>query len=548
MAEEGHPRRWLELAVVLSAAFMQLIDVSIVNVAIPSIESTLHASSSQIQMVIAGYQLAYAVLLVTGGRLGDLYGRKKLFLIGMAGFVLSSAACGAAVSATMLVISRIVQGLFASLMYPQVLAVIQVGFPSHERAKAFGIFGSVVGVGTIAGPLLGGLLIAWNVFGLDWRPIFLVNVVIGVPAFVAAWLLLRDSRAPEAKGLDLLGVVVLTAALFLVVWPLVAGRQLGWPWWSFVCMAVGVLALVGFGLLERARTRARRAALVDTTLFEDRAFTIGLWVSLIFFFGVPAFFLIFTLHLQIGLNFSPLHAGLSTLPFAVAAAGFSAASIRLAPRFGKKVLSAGALVMAVGMGGVLLTVYLARAQLTSWDLIPALFVAGTGMGLVVAPLIDVVLAGVAPRHAGSASGVLTTVQQVGGAFGVAVIGVIFFGLLPGRGRAAASEVARELTTRLQASGMPRHAAEGVAHRFHACAEATFAQRNAQISPPGCGRSADPPSPGANRLGEAMAEAGREAKGRAFAAALVDTQWVEIAAFLLVFLLLFRLPDPRRAAR
>src|SRR5215472_5484620 len=226
------PRRWPALWCVLTAAFMVLLDISIVNVAIPSIQQNLHASFGEVQLVLAGYALAYAVLLITGGRLGDIYGRKRMFMLGMGGFVVASALCGLAQNPTMLVTSRVLQGLMAALMYPQVLSVIQVLFPPRERGKAFGIFGAIIGLATISGPLAGGLIIRDDLSGGAWRWIFLVNLPIGIAALSAAWRVLPESRAPQATRLDLWGVGIVTAGLGLLVYPLVEGRDLGWPVWS----------------------------------------------------------------------------------------------------------------------------------------------------------------------------------------------------------------------------------------------------------------------------------------------------------------------------
>ena len=232
--EQADPRRWLTLTILLLAAFMNLLDVSIVNIAIPSIQRNLHASYADVQWALAGYTLAYALVLITGGRLGDIFGRKRLFLVGVVGFTIMSALCGAAQSPGMLIASRVVQGAMGAIMVPQVLAVIQVIFPPAERIKALAGFGVTAGLGTVSGPLIGGLLIQHNLFGLGWRPIFLINVPVGVLAVAAAAVLVRESRAPKPPKLDLIGVGLISAALLLLLYPLVQGRELGWPGWTFV--------------------------------------------------------------------------------------------------------------------------------------------------------------------------------------------------------------------------------------------------------------------------------------------------------------------------
>src|ERR1700751_5167186 len=231
------PRRWLTLVILLLAAFMNLLAISIVNIAIPAIQRTLHASYADVQWALAGYTLAYALVLITGGRLGDTFGRKRLFLIGVTGFTLMSALCGAAQTPGMLIAFRVAQGALGAIMIPQVLSVIQVIFPAAERIKALAAFGVTAGLGTVSGPLLGGLLIQHNLFGLGWRPIFLINVPVGVLAVAAAAVLVRESRAPKPPKLDLIGVGLISAALLLLLYPLVQGRQLGCPGWTFVAMA-----------------------------------------------------------------------------------------------------------------------------------------------------------------------------------------------------------------------------------------------------------------------------------------------------------------------
>ena len=236
-SDQPDPRRWLTLVILLLAAFMNLLDVSIVNIAIPSIQRGLHASYADVQWALAGYTLAYALVLITGGRLGDTFGRKRLFLIGVAGFTIMSALCGAATGPGMLIGCRVAQGAMGAIMVPQVLAVIQVIFPPHERIKALAGFGVTAGLGTISGPLIGGLLIQHDLLGLGWRSIFLINVPVGLITLVASSVLVRESRSANPPKLDPVGVALIRAALLLLLYPLVQGRQFGWPAWTFVSMA-----------------------------------------------------------------------------------------------------------------------------------------------------------------------------------------------------------------------------------------------------------------------------------------------------------------------
>jgi len=537
------PRRWAALAVVLAAGFMQLVDISIVNVAIPSIQRDLDATYSQIQWVLAGYQLAFAVMLITGGRLGDIYGRKRLFMIGMSGFTLASALCGLAQSPEMLIGSRVLQGLFGAIMFPQILSVIQVTFPPKERAGAFGMFGATIGLATIMGPLVGGLLIEADLFGLQWRPIFLVNVPIGILALAAAARYLIESRAPRALRLDPIGVAIVTAGLLLLVYPLVQGRDLDWPLWTFLSMAAAVPVLVAFAVYERHKKRLDGSPLIDLDLFRQRSFVPGLAVAGIFFMGIPAFFLIFSLWLQIGLGFSALHAGVTGVPFAVGSALASAASVRLAPALGRRVLSAGSLLLVAGMAGLIWTVDHYGGAVHSWQLIPALLVCGLGLGLVIAPLVNVVLAGIRGQDAGAASGVLSTVQQVGGAVGVALIGVIFFGLLGSQAVAVADDVIPGLQRDLQAAGLPPAVTQQLAAGFRTCFEDRANAKDPSAVPASCAR-AQAQGQSQPQLAQVVGTAADDARRQSFSQAFQRSLLFEIGVFLASFLLVFLLPQAR----
>jgi len=366
---QGNP--YVALAIILTATFMILLDISIVNVAIPSIQRDLHASFAQIQFVIAGYQLAYGVVLITAGRLGDIVGRKRMFMIGVAGFTVASLLCGLSQSGTQIVAARVFQGLMASLMYPQIFSIIRVTFPPRELPKALGILGAVIGVATITGPLAGGLIIQGNFFGLDWRPIFLINVPIGVFAVLAASLRLPESKSPDAPRLDLTGVAIVTVALFLLTYPLVEGRDAGWPWWSFMMLAASAVVMVFFVVFERRREAGGLDPLVVSSLFRNRAFVVGLLFFFVFFSGLPSFFLVLNLWLQIGLGFTALHSGLTIIPFAIGSGSASGLSIRLIPRFGKRILLIGAALAAIGVAVTIYSIHVIGTDLHSWQLIPA---------------------------------------------------------------------------------------------------------------------------------------------------------------------------------
>ena len=538
-ADTADPRRWLTLVILLLAAFMNLLDVSIVNIAIPSIQRNLHASYADVQWALAGYTLAYALVLISGGRLGDIYGRKRLFLIGVIGFTIMSALCGAAQSPGMLIACRVVQGAMGAIMVPQVLAVIQVIFPPAERIKALAGFGVTAGLGTVSGPLIGGLLIQHNLFGLDWRPIFLINVPVGVIAVAAAAVLVHESRAPSPPKLDPAGVGLITAALLLLLFPLVQGRQLGWPTWTFVSMAASVPVFALFVWYEQVKSRRDGSPLVPLRLFRDRGFSAGMAIAVTFFLGIASYGLVLTLFLQLGLGFTPLHAGLTFLPFSLGLLVSSGAAARLAPRFGRGVTMAGALIIAAGMAGLIATTNHYGAAVTTWDLVPGLVAAGLGLGAVIAPLADIVLARVPRQDAGSASGVFNTGLQLGNSIGIALIGVIFFGLLGSQSGPAASTVAPALRAGIVAAGLPAAAAGQIETRFRACLHDRLVAADPTVTPAACRLPAgEVLPPAAHRV---LAQVGGAAVRQDFAASLVRTLWFQVGVFLLSFLLMLALP-------
>ena len=430
--ESLDPGRWRALAVVLSAAFLVALDFFVVNVSIPSIRAGLHATFAEVQLVIASYGLTYSVLLISGGRLGDIYGRKRMFLLGVAGFTLTSALCGLASAPTFLIVARALQGTSASLVFPQVLSVIQVSFPVHERAKAFGLFGMVIGTASFSGNVLGGLLVSADLFGLGWRPIFLINLPIGAVTILAAIRTIRESRSPKARRLDLGGVALMTGSLALLLYPLVKGREAGWPLWTYLSVVAAALLLAVFVRYERFVTEHGGSPLVELSLFHDRAFVIGLFSGVCFFNGTASFFLISTIFLQNGLGYTARAAGLTFASFAVAFLGSSLSSVRLQPKLGSRIINLGAALMMTGLAALLWTARSRGAALTGLELAPALMIYGTGQGFVMPTLISTILINIKGHDAGSASGVLTTVQQVSFAMGVAVIGTVFFSVLDGR--------------------------------------------------------------------------------------------------------------------
>lgn len=425
------PGRWKSLAVILAAAFLVGLDFFVVNVSIPSIRANLHASFAEVQLVIASYGLTYAVLLISGGRLGDIYGRKRMFMWGTAAFTVASISCGLAPTPGVLILARALQGVAGALLFPQVLSIMQVTFPPHERAKAFGLFGTVIGTSSFSGNVLGGVLVSANLFNLSWRPIFLVNLPVGLLTVLAAARFVNESRSPKARRLDLGGVAILTLALSLLLYPLIQGREAGWPMWTFVSLGAALPVLLLFVQYEKRVTASGGSPLVELSLFHDRAFVIGLFSGVCFFSGAAAFFLISTIFLQNGLAYTAREAGLTFTSFAIAFLGSSLSSVRVQPKLGSRIINLGAALMMTGLTLLLWLTAVRGASLTGLELAPVLLIYGTGQGFVMPTLINTILINIKGHDAGSAAGVLTTVQQVSFATGVAVIGTVFFSSLGG---------------------------------------------------------------------------------------------------------------------
>src|SRR5580658_1312962 len=319
----GDPRRWLALPILLIGAFLPVLDFNVVNLALPAIRQNLGATSSEVQFVISAYAATYAVFLITGGRLGDLFGRRRMFVLGVAGFTIASVLCGVAWSPDVLIAGRILQGLTATVMAPQVLASIRVLFPPAEQGSALALYGATFGLANICGQVLGGVLVSSHPFGWAWQAIFLVNVPIGLVAFIGGWLYLRDSRAEQAQRLDVGGVVLLSLTLGLLVYPLVEGRVTGWPTWIVAMLAASPLALMAFIGFEARLSARGDDPLVALHLLRNSAFATGLVMALAFYM-LSSFYLTFAVYLQSGLHVSPLAAGLATLPFAT---GFFVSSL-----------------------------------------------------------------------------------------------------------------------------------------------------------------------------------------------------------------------------
>ncbi|WP_336006671.1 MFS transporter [Streptomyces sp. KLMMK] len=421
---------------VLAAELMNALDGSIVDTALPSVRDGIGASSAAVQWIHAAYSLTFALGLITGGRLGDLYGRKRVFLLGTGAFTAASAVCGLAGKPALLIAARIVQGGAAAAMVPQVLATLHVTFDKGSRARAFGLYGTVMSLGSVLGPVLGGVITGADLFGLGWRPIFLINLPIGLAAVLLGLRCIPESRERDARRLDPLGMVLSSLGLLLIAYPLTVGAEHHWPAWSLFMPAAGLAALAVFVLQQRARSARGAAPLVVPALFRSRAFCGGLAVQLVFGLLSGVFFLSWTLFMQDGLALSPSQAALG---FVMASLGEMAGAwltMSLAACQGRRAPQAGALLAAAALGGY---AWLIADQGTSlplvWTVAPMLVV-GLGLGLIGAALAEMTLGQADHGSAGSASGVFNTSTQLGIALGTALTSVVFFARCPAGSRGA----------------------------------------------------------------------------------------------------------------
>jgi EmrB/QacA subfamily drug resistance transporter len=427
--------RWRAMSVALVAGFMTLLDVSIVNVALPAIRNDLHLSPGELQWVLSGYALTFGLLLVPAGRFGDARGRRNVFIAGLAVFTLASAAAGLATGPLFLIIARLVQGAAAGVVNPQVSGLIQQLFEPRERGRPFGLLGATIGISTAVGPLLGGLLI--QVFGAEegWRWIFYINVPIGVLAIVLGWRWIPartgEQSEREREGMDPVGVGLLGTGVLLLLLPLVQEREWhGQAKWLLIVAAVFVLA--GFVAWERRYARTG-TPVVDLGLFGVRSYALGALIGLLYFAGFTTIFFIYTLFLQSGLGYSALLAGLAVTPFAVGSAAAAALGGRIVNRYGRPLVALGLVGVAVGLAATLLALHFVPGHNAGWAAALPLLVAGVGSGLVITPNQTLTLAEVPVARAGSAGAVLQTGQRIGTAVGIAAVGAVFFAQLAGNG-------------------------------------------------------------------------------------------------------------------
>jgi EmrB/QacA subfamily drug resistance transporter len=448
-AEQARPSRtarrdnraaWLGFLVVLAAAVMDLLDSTIAQTAAPAIRRDLGGSYADLEWITAAYTLAMAATLLLGSRLGDALGRRRVLLVGIGGFVGASVLCAMAPSAETLVGARAFQGAIAAIMVPQGFGLIRELFGDDGQQKAFGVFGPVMGLAAVAGPLVGGGLVNLNVLGSGWRAIFLVNVPVGLAAIVAGRRFL-PRVAPAAAGarLDAPSVLLAMVGAVALVYPLIQGREHGWPAWSFGLIAGGIIALGAFAALQVRRSRQGRTPLVEPSILRRRPYVAGLAVVLGFIGAMGGMMIALNVMFQAGLGFSPLACGVATVSIPVAAIGGSITSSALLARIGRTTMHIGIVTMATGLVFVDLVMRSTNASVNAWELAGPLAIAGFGMGMVFVPMFDVILAGVAPHELGSASGLLESVQQLAMSLGIAAVGTVLFDHL-GTGRGAAAFV------------------------------------------------------------------------------------------------------------
>ncbi|MCP3760681.1 MFS transporter [Streptomyces sp. TBY4] len=535
-------RAWLGLAVILLAAFMELLDVTVVTVASPEIQSSLHASYAHVQWVLAGYQLTFAVGLVAGGRLGDIYGCRRIFVYGVLAFAGTSLLCGLATTGTQIVLFRLLQGFAAALMFPQVVSIIHVTFMGKHRAAAFGALGGVTGLAGIAGPLVGGALIDLDLFGSSWRMIFLINLPIGLLAAVGAVLLVTEWKSEQRPRLDLPGTALGTLAVTLVIFPLIQGRDADWAWWIWAVLALSVPVLYLFWLHQRALERRGGWPVIDLALFRGGAFGVGLVVQFMCFAGVSAFFLVLAVELQAGYQWSALRTGLAFLPIAFGTGMASGIAIPLLPKLGKKVLQGGAVVMILGMIATMVTLDMFPNDLTFWKLAPAGTLVGLGLGLIVTTVNDVVLAEAVGPSAGSAAGVQATVGQAGNAVGVAILGALFFSLLSGNASTAAQDEMPGFRRELSQVSVSAQTAESLERSVVTC----FADQAAADDPgklrPSCIALLAEARQNANpAVAQLVDKTLKKTQQQHFSSSMKTALFYEIAVYIVVFLLVFLLP-------
>jgi EmrB/QacA subfamily drug resistance transporter len=421
-------KRTLAMVTLIFAMFMDLIDSTALNTALPSIEKDLNATAAQLEWTIGGYMLAFATVLITGGRLGDIVGRRHVFVIGVAGFTLASLLASLSATGDLLVAARIAQGAFAGIMVPQVLSNVQVLYRPEERGPVFGVIGMIIALASVAGLLLGGWFVTSDAFGAGWRTIFLLNIPVGVLLVVAAFLFVPNSKAAHPVKLDLAGVLLTSAATFLLTYALFDGRHAGWPAWIWAMIIASPVLLAVFVRQQKRKLRAGGDPLLPMHLFGNRGFVSGVLVQLTFWAATGGYMLMFGYYLQKALGFSALEVGSTLVAMTLGAVIATPIVTPLLKNHGKSLIILGGVLQAASFVWVIRILADDDGGLSGWGLAIPIAVAGIGMIFQLHPLMDISLATVPPEDAGAASGTFSTFQQLGFVLGVAVGGVVFFGI------------------------------------------------------------------------------------------------------------------------
>lgn len=440
-AKAVQPNRWVALSVLFLASFMNLIDISIVNVALPGIQADTGATATQLEWVAAIYVLALAVGLLPFGRFGDVFGRRRMFMWGLIGFTLSSAACGLAPDIISLIVARAVKGIAAAMMVPQVLAIVHVIFPPQEKSRVFGLFGTISSLAVVVGPIIGGALIALDVAGLGWRPAFLINIPLGIAALIGAWVLVPALETRTEMRPDWIGSALFALAAALLVFPLIEGRAFGWPWWSFAALAASIPMALAFMAYERKRSALGVSALMPPGLLSNPPYLRRLGLVTLFFSGIPGLFLVLAVFLQTGFGLTALQSGLVTTPFPVGVMLASLVTERLASRYLSHRIAAGAALLVIGMMGLLFVIRTTGADLNPYAFALPLLVSGLGMGTAIMSLFQVTMSSVEVEDAGAGSGAMQAFQQIGAALGIAIAGQLFFSRLGENGMQDGANIA-----------------------------------------------------------------------------------------------------------
>ncbi|WP_055747644.1 MFS transporter [Brevibacillus choshinensis] len=455
------------LAVMLLSVFMTVANIFIVNVATPSLQRGLHSSFSGVQFVITGYTLAYAVALIIGGRLGDRFGRKRMLAYGVAGFTITSLLSGFSSGVNMLILFRIMQGLSAAMIAPQVLALIQINYVPEKRGAVFGLYGAAQGLAASTGQIIGGLLLHWNPLGLEWRTVFFFSVPFGIIILGMLPFISESKSAVKAK-LDWIGALSVAIGLLMMIFPLVQGQKEGWPLWLDGCLILSLPVLAVFVWYERRIARSGGIPFMNVDLFKQKVFTAGMLIVFLLLCSQAAFFLVAAYFLQMGIGFTALQAGLVILPMGMGYFLASLFSSKAVAKYGAHVLTFGAVLSIIGFLSLALTVHATGVAFQRYESIPALLILGIGQGAIAAPLTNTVLAKIRSSDIGSASGILTTGMQVAFALGIALIGVIFLNTMRYHADTVSGEVSQQLRQQLSAISHADAQNEMAVQQFRSC--------------------------------------------------------------------------------